>query len=234
MEPATIIARADSVRGEVILRRRVEAAAVTDELIVNGAFAMDSIETGSEQELGRLAAGSNRVLLGGLGLGYTAAAALSNPIGRLDIVEVEGCLVEWAKSGRTQMLQWVAAHPRVRLYVGDIAEVVLRPSTPSGLDVPRGPWDAILLDVDNGPDFPIHSHNALLYSAPALSAASEQLTPGGLLAIWCQGKTPSLEATLRQLGPAVQALPIESQRGERRLHHVIYTLRRAVEPVRSR
>lgn len=234
MESAKIIARAESVRGEVVLRRRLAAAGEIDELIINGAFAMDSAETGSERELGKLATGARRVLLGGLGLGYTAAAVMSNPIDQLDIVELEGCLVDWAESGRTHVLRQVAADPRVRLHVGDIANVLAgQTSGPATGSEPAGPWDAILLDVDNGPDFLIHPQNAPLYARPILASAYEQLTPGGLLAIWCQGETPSLEATLRALGPGVQALPIRSQRGERRLSYLIYALRRAVSGLPS-
>src|SRR5215212_2178275 len=97
VEPAMIIARADSVRGEVVLRRRPTAAGSIDELIVNGAFAMDSAETSTERELGRMANGADRVLLGGLGLGYTADEVLKSSARRVDIVELEQPLIEWAR-----------------------------------------------------------------------------------------------------------------------------------------
>jgi len=209
-----------------VLRRR-PAASDVDELIISGTFAIDSMETSSERKLGGLAAGARRVLLGGLGLGYTAAAVLSNPVDRLDIVELEGCLVEWAQCGLTEVLQQVTADPRVRLYVADIADVFRGSPLCSGPAGPSGPWDAILLDVDNGPDFLIHPQNAPLYAPPILSSALRQLTPGGLLAIWCQGATPTLEATLRALGQAVQAYRIEVQREKRSFGYVIYTLRPA-------
>jgi hypothetical protein len=166
-----IIARAESVRGEVVLRRRPTAAGPVDELIVNGAFAIDSAETGSERELGRTAKDAHQVLLGGLGLGYTADEVLTSSVRRLDIVECEDALIEWAKLGATEVLQRVASDPRVRFHAGDIADVLddrpraraaeafhrrSRPVTPVG------PWDAILLDVDNGPDFLIHPQNSHL------------------------------------------------------------------------
>jgi spermidine synthase len=229
-----IIARAESVRGEVVLRRRPTAAGPVDELIVNGAFAMDSAETGSERELGRTAKDAHQVLLGGLGLGYTADEVLTSSVRRLDIVECEDALIEWAKTGATEVLQRVASDPRVRFHAGDIADVLddrrrawpteasHRRSRPS----PAGPWDAILLDVDNGPDFLIHPQNADLYAGSLLAAAYRQLTPGGVLAIWCQGIAPPLEFALRQLGDAVGVRRLDAIRGARHLEYAIYTLRR--------
>jgi spermidine synthase len=227
VESATTIARGESVRGEVVLQHRQFPTGRVDELIINGAFAMDSAETVSERALGRLASTARRVLLGGLGLGYTAAEVLSHPIEQLDIVELEGCLVLWAQDGCTELLHGVAADRRVRLYAGDIASVLRAPSSGQGLGAPIGPWDAILLDVDNGPDFLIHPQNAPLYEPPLLTAAYDQLRPEGLLAIWCQGEAPLLESTLRGLGRAVEAHRIEVKRGERQLGYLIYTLRRA-------
>jgi spermidine synthase len=226
VESATTITRGESARGEVVLQRRQTATGRIDELIINGAFAMDSVETVSERALGRLASCGRRVLLGGLGLGYTAAEVLSHPIEQLDIVELEECLVQWAHDGRTDVLYGVAADPRVRLYAGDIANVLRGPFTSRGLGEPFGPWDAILLDVDNGPDFLIHPQNAPLYEPPLLTAAHEQLRQGGLLAIWCQGEAPLLESALRGLGRAVESHRIEVQRGQRQLGYLIYTLRR--------
>jgi spermidine synthase len=221
VEPASIIARAESVRGEVVLRRRAEPPGQVDELIVNGAFAMDSAEAGSERALGRLARGAGRVLLGGLGLGYTAAELLDRAVGQLDIVELEQCLIDWARDGVTDTLRQVAGDPRVHLHCGDVAVAL------AGIGPPTGPWDAVLLDVDNGPDFLIHRHNAALYEAPLLTAAYDQLRPDGLLAVWCQGESPELEATLHGLGGTVDGRRFEVERGERRLTYVIYTLRKA-------
>jgi spermidine synthase len=243
VEPVMIIARAESVRGEVVLRRRPTAAGPVDELIVNGAFAMDSAETGSERELGRTAKDADRVLLGGLGLGYTADEVLTSSVQRLDIVELEDTLIAWAKLGVTEVLQRVASDPRVRFHAGDIADVLDErpragpaeaPDRRSGPVNPAGPWDAILLDVDNGPDFLIHPQNADLYTGPLLAAAYRQLAPGGVLAIWCQGVAPSLDFALRQLGGAVGVRRLHAIRGAQHLEYVIYTLRRGSSSERRR
>jgi spermidine synthase len=238
VEQAMIIARAESGRGEVVLRRRPTAAGSIDELIVNGAFAMDSAETSTERELGRMANGADRVLLGGLGLGYTANEVLKSSARRVDIVELEQPLIEWARLGLTEVLKGVASDPRVRLHPGDIGDVLYgrtraeRVEAPAGRSRspgpanPTGPWDAILLDVDNGPDFLIYPRNAALYTSPLLGAAYQQLTPRGLLAIWCQGEAPSLESALRQLSGAVGVTRLDVTRGARQIQYVIYTLRR--------
>jgi spermidine synthase len=203
-----IIARAESVRGEVVLRRRPTAAGPVDELIVNGAFAMDSAETGSERELGQTAKDAHRVLLGGLGLGYTAEEVLTSSVRRLDIVELEDTLIAWAKLGVTEVLQRVASDPRVRFHAGDIADVLDEP--------PRaGPAED-------------------LYTGRLLAAAYRQLAPGGVLAIWCQGVAPSLDFALRQLGGAVGVRRLHAIRGARHLEYVIYTLRRGNSSERRR
>lgn len=220
-EPVTL-GRAETPRGEVVLRRRGEV----EELVVNGTFAMDSTETHSERELGRLAGGAPRVLVGGLGLGHTVVAVLdeADRLGlgvRVDVVEIEGDLVTWARQGRTATLARVAADPRVHLHVGDVAAVLAgrRPT-------PAGPWDAILMDVDNGPDFLIHAQNDVLYSRPGLRAAYARLAPAGVLAIWCQApSTPLLEA-LRHVDASAEETRHTVQREGRRFTYAIVTVRR--------
>ena len=140
MEESRTLARHSGDRGEVVLRRRVEGGREIDELIVNGVFAMDSGDTHSERSLGHLAlqdgvACRRRILVGGLGLGYTVAAlispagesAASNPDGlSIDVVEIEECLIGWAYAGLTPTLAAVAADPRVRLHHDDVRRVLTR------------------------------------------------------------------------------------------------------------
>ena len=109
----------NSPRGEVVLRRRDGPAGPVHELVVNGVFAMDSTETSSERDLAAFArvptGRPTRVLVGGLGLGYTAAEVLADPAvgcGRLDVVELEPHLLAWARAGLTPVLARVAEDPR--------------------------------------------------------------------------------------------------------------------------
>lgn len=225
-EPPQTLARGTGPRGEVVLRRRTEGGETVDELVVNGAFAMDSAETGSERALAALACPGSRVLVGGLGLGFTAEAVLEAGVASVDVVEIEEALVGWAYESLTPRLGRLARDPRVRLWVADVVAVL----TSLGADTPAGPWDAILLDVDNGPDFLIHAANAALYGTDVLRAAVGRLTPGGVLAIWCQGPHAELRAQLEGLTPTAREEHHVVQRGRHRITYVIYTVRAAGEP----
>ena len=226
-EAVTVLGRALGPRGEVLLRRRNSRGEPVEELVVNGVFAMDSVETTSEQRLAGFALVGHvlhpRVLVGGLGLGYTAAALLDDPLvaaGTVDVVELEAALVGWARAGLTPTLERVATDPRVSLHEGDVAEVLL-----GRVAVPRGPWDAVLLDVDNGPDFLIHPGNELLYQDATLRAAHARLAPGGVLAIWCQGPAPELHRRLQAIGPSREHR-YRVQRQSRTFSYVVCTLHR--------
>jgi spermidine synthase len=221
MEMVRTVARHDGPRGEVVLRRRSGAGEV-DELIINGVFAMDSRETFTERALADLALaghGQRRVLLGGLGLGYTAAQLLAVGVDHLDVFEIEECLVGWAYAGLTPTLATVARDPKVALHAADIATALAGHG-------PRGPWNAIVLDVDNGPDFLIHGTNFALYTQPSLAAAFGQLAGGGTLAIWCHGAAPELLATLRRLSSSARQHTYRRVRDGRRLSYAIYTVTR--------
>jgi spermidine synthase len=230
METIQTIARHIGPRGEVVLRRRLGAGRSVDELITNGTFAMDSSESSTERMLGELAVPSGharRVLVGGLGLGYTVAAICTKDVDVIDVVEIEECLVDWAYQGMTATLAAVASDPRVRIHSTDVRLVL------EGLvDGPTGPWDAIVLDIDNGPDFLIHAENHRLYTETGLRAAYAQLAVGGTLAIWCQGPVPPLHAALQNIAPVTHEHLSEVSRGERSLQYAIYTVSRPTKSPR--
>jgi spermidine synthase len=229
METIETIAQHNGPRGEVVLRRRLDEARDPDEfaaeeLIINGVFAMDSSETSTEYLLGQLAIPSGRaqrVLVGGLGLGYTVSAISAQEIDEIDVVEIEQCLIDWAHQGVTSRLAAVASDPRIRLHAGDV-RLVLQ----GRCEALVGPWDAIVLDVDNGPDFLIHGQNRALYTGEVLRAAYARLTAGGTLAIWCQSAAPLLRAVLGHITPSTREHAIEVSRGQRRFRYVIYTVSR--------
>ncbi|SDE06079.1 spermidine synthase family protein [Auraticoccus monumenti] len=219
-DPPVVLRRAESPRGELVLRARTSSdGAVVHELIVNGAFAMDSQEVASELRLAQLVVEQGRlgrVAVGGLGLGFTAAALLDADVRHLDVVELEADLVFWAREGVTEQLRRVAADPRCTLHTADVVP---------WLDTaPEGAFDAVLLDVDNGPDFLIHDSNQRLYRSGVLARALSLVRPEGVLAVWCQHRTPSLERTLTDLGPTTEEL-VRVQRGRHQIDYAIYLTR---------
>jgi spermidine synthase len=118
--------------------------------------------------------------------------------------------VDAARRGATAQLGRLAADPRVELVTGDIADAI------------EGSWDAILLDVDNGPTFLIHDHNARLYRAEFLRRCLAALSPSGRLVIWCETASPELEASLADVAAQVEKLVVPVTRGERQFEYVLY------------
>lgn len=214
----TTLARADSAAGEVALRRRDAHT----ELIVGGVFAMDTVDVSTEVELATVALRRHRqprrVLVGGLGLGFTAETVLADPrVESVEVVEIVEPLIDWARSG---LLPTDLADPRLHLRPGDVATV---------LEQTPGEWDLILLDVDNGPDFLVRPENADLYAGAGLVAAAAARAPGGLLAIWSSHRAPELRDGLGRLGSATPDDTVEElvrviDRDGRRLEYAIYLL----------
>jgi len=201
--------RAETPFGEIALLRR---NGVT-ELVVNGVFAMDSVEVTSELALADAAGRPpGRVLVGGLGLGYTTARLLDAGADLVRVVELAAPLVEWARAGATRQLGRVAADPRVELVVGDVADEI------AGAEPG---WDSILLDVDNGPSFLIHDHNQRVYSAAFLNHCLHLLRPGGRLVIWCEAESPELATTLRRMAE-VQLVTVPVNREGRSFDYALY------------
>ena len=220
MDDVRTLGRAQEDGFEIALRRRGEGTEAVDELIVNGAFAMDSGEIASEVLLAE-SVGPNpgNVLVGGLGLGYTTQALLDMGATSVDVIELSAALIGWAQEGLTPTLGGLANDPRVRLHHGDISDVVNAQASLPGL---FGPWDAICLDVDNGPDFLIHQQNARVYEPATLASALDHLVPGGKLSIWSEGPSNQLWYDLLRLdGDATERL-IPLKRGGRDLDYAIY------------
>ncbi len=221
--PAQVVtvARADTPHGEVALRRRGEVL----ELVVDGTFAMDTVDTSTEVALAQRALGGHgspqRVLVGGLGLGMTTRAVLADPqVGHVDVVELAGPLVGWARAGLVPELAGLEGE-RCTLHVADVLDVL------AGAGPAHGPWDAVLLDVDNGPDFLVHPSNAPLYTASGLAAARSVLRPGGLLVVWSSHLAPALLQALAEVavdGDEVTEDVVRVEREGRSFRYALYSL----------
>lgn len=185
---------------------------------------MNSRRSGSEEALaelvaGRLGAGADRprVLIGGLGMGFTLRAALAafRATAEIVVAELVPAVIAWAKGPLAHLHAGSLDDPRVTIVEGDVAETIAA----------AAPWDAILLDVDNGPDAITVETNYRLYTAEGLAAARAALRPGGLLALWSAAPDPAFAARLRRAGFAVEEHVARAVRG-RGGRHVIWIARK--------
>jgi spermidine synthase len=217
------LAREQTPSGEVALRRRGTVL----ELVVDGAFAMDTVDTSTEVVLATEALRRHpdpaRVLVGGLGLGFTTRAVLEDRrVRHVDVVELAEPLVRWARRGLVPELSGLEG-ARCTVHVADVADVL------AGRAGPAGPWDLVLLDVDNGPGFLVHTANAALYEGPGLAASRRALAPGGLLVVWSSHVAPGLLDALRAVaapGEEVDEVVLPVHREGRDLDYALYLLRR--------
>jgi spermidine synthase len=209
-------ARAQSERGEVVLRERQEATpgaqhreggdAGVLELRVNGVFMMDTLETTSEQQLARAALAQvehpRAVLVAGLGLGFTAHEVLADHrVEHVVVVEVEDAVVRWMRDGTVPHGPGFLADARLSVVVADIRQAVAEAAPAS--------YDLVLLDVDNGPAFLVHEDNEGLYRADFLRTVAAVLRPGGALAVWSASESASLHEELTAVFGAATGVPFE-------------------------
>lgn len=217
------IARAESERGELVLReRRDESAPSALELRANGVFVMDTLETSTEQALATAALAQvdepRRVVVGGLGLGFTMHEVLRDSrVEKCAVVEIEQSLVDWMRDGTIPHGPGMLADDRVTVVVADVA-VALAEAQPAS-------YDLVLLDVDNGPGYLVHDANGALYEAPALEAARQALRTGGVLAVWSADEAPDLERTMRSVFGNVEAHPFDVLLQDRDEKYWLYAAR---------
>lgn len=170
-----------------ILRRRDNGAT---ELRVNGVFVMDDRETSSERRLARAVVdlGARDILVGGLGLGFTVRELLAaSDVRRVLVAELHPEIVGWMRDGTIPGAD-LLADPRVDVVLDDVRRVVA--------DQAPGSHDAIVLDVDNGPDFLVHDANAEVYGPSFVAVCAERLRPGGHLCVWSMARSSTLRAGL--------------------------------------
>jgi spermidine synthase len=217
------IARAESERGELVLRsRRAGSAAEVLELRANGVFVMDTAETSSERALAsaalELVDSPRTVLVGGLGLGFTMREVLADPrVERCTVVEIEQDLVDWMRNGTIPHGPAMLADERLTVVVNDVALAFAEAGEVT--------YDLVLLDVDNGPGYLVHDANALLYRTPFLRDV-RRVTRQALV-IWSAEAAPELESALGEVFDEVRALAYDVQLGRRAETYWLYVARHA-------
>ncbi|MCG6113990.1 MAG: spermidine synthase [Mesorhizobium sp.] len=178
--------------GTLVLRRRQDLAEGGDiyEIKLNDDFLMSSKFTASEEALARLALDELdmpelKIVVGGLGLGYTAATALKDPkVASMLVVDAMQPIIEWHEQGLLPLGKQLAPDPRCRFVHGDFFAMARSPETGFDPDHPASRFHAILLDIDHSPAHVLHPSNAALYTEDGLTTLSRHLLPGGVFALW--------------------------------------------------
>ena len=179
---------------------------------------MSTRMSGSEEALAILTAERigqkprQRWLIGGNGMGFTLRAALGRLPSDAEVIVAELVpeIVDWASGPMAELTADSLADPRVEIRIGDVADAI-----------GEGGWDAILLDVDNGPDALVRPGNQRLYSPAGLARSRTALRQGGLLAVWSAGPDPRFTRTLAEAGFVVDEEIVRARaNGKGARHHI--------------
>jgi spermidine synthase len=189
--------------GSLCLRRREllsEPGTVVTEITLEHQLLMSSYYTASERALSRVAlemhgGGRLRVLIGGLGLGYTAHEVLKSPrVARVEVVEFLPQVIDWLRRGLVPLAAELNADQRVELVSGDVYARLAEAPAP---DAPA--FDLILIDVDHSPDEKLDATSANFYTAAGLTHAKRHLADGGVLGVWSYAESSPFADALRQV-----------------------------------
>lgn len=212
------VLRCDGVFGELVLRERAskpgEPAGLVMELISNGVFLMDSGDTSTERALAdvgvRGVKGNNlEVLVGGLGLGFTAEQAAAMPtVCAVDVVEIEPELVRYFDSPASYLPQ-LQAEAKVKSHIASIHHWVVDCAARDKQ------YDVVLLDVDNGPSFLTSESNSILYTTPLLAMLAEITSSRGKVTFWSAQPEPELVQRLSGMFAVVREEKLTVRRGNR-------------------
>jgi spermidine synthase len=190
---------------------------------------MNSRLSGSEEALATIPCARIRdrptpqILIGGLGMGFTLRAALGalGDKARIVVAELVPAVVQWAQGPMAPIFGECLSDIRVSLREADVSGLIRSA---------RSDYDAILLDVDNGPEGLTRAANDALYDAQGLRAARIALRPGGILAVWSSGPDDDFTRRLRRAGFEVEEIRVRAHRARRGARHVVWV---ASAPARS-
>lgn len=217
--PLEILSYEATPLGVLCLRRREllsRPGTIVTEVTLNHEFLMSSYLTESERAISRLgleilaavpcrtsdASGQKwRVLVGGLGLGYTAAAALaSERVGAVEVIEFLPQVIDWFSSDLVPLASQFQEEPRLTISHGDIYARLLEPAATQ--------WDLVVIDVDHSPEDVLGEQSRDFYTVPGLEQASRHLERGGVFGIWSYAEDSPLLHNMREVFEDVQVHPI--------------------------
>jgi spermidine synthase len=205
-EEPEVLDRLSGVCGELALRR----VGAEFEIIANGVFLMDTRNGASERLMvaavaERMPAGG-RLLVGGLGVGFSLRAALDHPrVGEVVVVERERAVIDWNRGPLRERHGDALADPRARCVPADLLTWL-----PESGEI----FDGICLDIDNGPEWTVTDGNAALYGSPGLDMLAAALSHAGVLAVWSAGASPAFAERLTSRFGEVETLSVPVPRGE--------------------
>ena len=218
MKPWKTLGSVATAEGTLELRQRGEKEFL---LVIDGRVLMTSQERRSEERLATVAlaqvkAPAPRVLIGGLGMAYTLRAALDAlpATARVQVAELSPAVAEWCRGPLAVLTNDAAGDPRVRVILGDVARVIR--------DVAPGSYDAILLDLYEGPHAASQRGDDPFYGPGGLARSHAALAPGGVLAVWSEDPDDSFLRRFRKAGFEVNL----DRSGSSRVHLVYVGLRR--------
>jgi len=204
-----ILAYETTPLGDLILRRREllsSPGTVITEITLDHELLMSSYLTASERALAEEALERHQgselsVLVGGLGLGYTAHEVLQSArVQRVEVIEFLPQVVGFLRDGLIPLSEELLGDPRFSVRDGDVYDLLRGPVEQS--------WDLILIDVDHSPEEQLGTANESFYTESGLSLAKRHLRPGGILAVWSYAENSPFVEALRRTFPIVEALPI--------------------------
>ena len=157
-----------------------------------------------------------RVLIGGLGMGFTLRAALKvlGDKAEVAVAELVPAVVQWARGPLAALFGDSLTDPRVTVHETDVGELIRAKASA---------YDAILLDVDNGPEGLTRVANDALYDTKGLAAAHRALRPGGVLAVWSSAPDAKFTARLKKAGFAVKEIPMRATGSRGAVRHFVWT-----------
>lgn len=223
MQPFLTIAEAETAEGaKLTLHRRGQEFF----LRVNGQALMGTNAPESERMLAKLGCEGLRgkrgvrVLIGGLGFGFTLRAVLEllSEEGLVEVAELLPEVVAWNREHLAEVNGLLVDEPRVRVVLGDVYELMLKGEAER--------YDAILLDVDNGPVAMVQEGNGRMYQADGLAMIGRVLKPGGCVAFWSASGDPAFVRRLAKAGFAVQVEAVKAYAQAKRKVHTIFLGRR--------
>ena len=156
-----------------------------------------------------------KVLIGGLGMGFTLAAALQSlgDTAEVTVAELVPEVEQWNLGPLGSASGYPLKDPRARVHIGDVVQLIKGSPTS---------YDAILLDIDNGPEGLTRKENDWLYSTAGIAAAQEALRPEGILAYWSAGQDPAFTERLKRAGLSAEAVTVRAHRPGKGAKHVIW------------